>query len=189
MPILLHILDGNGQRMSTFEVDALVSASPSVEVEPTSYPVEEGADITDHVILKNRVYEVEAIVSDTPMGTPPQPGRWLAAWTRLGQLVEAATRLVLVLPVGEVEPVLCTSFRTMKDVSTANSLRFTASFRQLRTASTLLVPALRRREPKTKPTQQLGQQTPVPADAATTAKAKRKTELLKLLQATGLVGE
>lgn len=189
MPILLYSLSSSNVRSVALEVDALVSASPTVEVQPTDFPVEDGADITDHIILRNRGYEVEALVTDMPMEGGVQPGRWLAAWTRLGELAESATRLVLVLPVGEVQPVLLTSFRTVKDVSTASSLRFTASFRALRTASTVLVPALRRREPKTKPNQNLGQQTPTPADAATAAKARRKTLLLRVLQATGAVGE
>lgn len=189
MPTLLYSLSRTGERVPALEVDTLISSTSAAEAQPTTSPVEDGSDVTDHVNIKNRTYSVEAIVTDTPLGAPPQPGRWLIAWGRLGSLLDSATRLVLVLPVGEVQPVLLTQIQVVKDSTLVNGLRFTASFLTLNVATTQVVPALRRVEPKTKPNQQLGQQTPKPADEATAARARRKTLLLRALTAVGVTSE
>jgi hypothetical protein len=51
-----------------FVVDLAVSIEEVGESEPTSFPVERGAPINDHVIKKPRTRSIEFRVSDTPIG-------------------------------------------------------------------------------------------------------------------------
>lgn len=64
------------------ELDAVINETHTSEVEVTSNPVELGADITDHSIIKPKRIQITAQVSDTPLG--------LAA---LGQIVDNVTGL------------------------------------------------------------------------------------------------
>lgn len=51
-----------------FVLDLLVSLEEAGESEPTKFPVERGAPITDHVVNNPRTLSLEFRVSDTPIG-------------------------------------------------------------------------------------------------------------------------
>ena len=51
-----------------YAIDAVVRLEPSLDVEVTSWPVEVGANMTDHARLKPRTLVLEGVVSDTPIG-------------------------------------------------------------------------------------------------------------------------
>lgn len=58
MPVLI---DG-------YPIDVAVRLEPTLDVEVTSWPVEVGANITDHARVKPRMLMLEGVVSDTPIG-------------------------------------------------------------------------------------------------------------------------
>jgi hypothetical protein len=51
-----------------FPIDIATSESYSFESEATKFPVEEGADVSDHVRIQGLVITIECIVSNTPIG-------------------------------------------------------------------------------------------------------------------------
>jgi hypothetical protein len=51
-----------------FAIDAALTENHAKTSDTTEYPVEKGADITDHIRPKPREVEINGIVSDSPMG-------------------------------------------------------------------------------------------------------------------------
>lgn len=169
---LLYQRSTSGARSLVLEVDAILRETPTFEAQPTDNPVEDGADASDHVIRKNPGWEVEAIVSDSPVSAGAQAGRGLAAWQTLQRLAESGGVLVLETRRGEEGTVILTSVRETRDVRTSGVCLFTASFRRIRIVSTLTVPLPKRRESKTKPTVNNEKQATTAAGAAATARSK-----------------
>lgn len=65
----LKTTDGGGTRNATtgtIIIDALESESFGATAEMTSHPVEEGADVTDHVIIKPKTLSIKGKVTMTP---------------------------------------------------------------------------------------------------------------------------
>jgi hypothetical protein len=60
-----RVVDG---KTGAIVLDALIKEDYSADAEPTTHPVEDGADITDHVILRPRTLSIEGIVTETPLG-------------------------------------------------------------------------------------------------------------------------
>ena len=54
-------------KIGAVELDAVLSESHSYENSVTSYPVEEGSPITDHVIRKPEEVEINGLVTDSPI--------------------------------------------------------------------------------------------------------------------------
>lgn len=51
-----------------YDIDAFVTIDPSMQNRVTPYPVEEGADASDHIVASPKTLMLTGIVSDTPMG-------------------------------------------------------------------------------------------------------------------------
>lgn len=54
-------------RFLAFQLDATVNEQFQAEAEPTQNPVEQGVDITDHIILKPKKLTIQGLVSETPI--------------------------------------------------------------------------------------------------------------------------
>jgi hypothetical protein len=54
--------------IDSFPYDLLISGELTLESEITEFPVEDGADITDHIRTKPAELKLESMVSDTPIG-------------------------------------------------------------------------------------------------------------------------
>lgn len=61
----------NGKTLSMI-LDATVAEDFTAEAEPTEHPVEDGADIADHVILKPKKLTIRGVVSETPFSVGNQ---------------------------------------------------------------------------------------------------------------------
>ena len=178
---LLYRVSSTGVRTPALDVDVVLTAGTSVEVQLTDNPVEDGADITDHQVDRPRSHEVTAIVTDRPMSGAHMPGRALAAWQTLNELKASQEMLIVVLPlVGEQVSARLTRFSSDFTVEVGQeALRFTASLREVRVATSQRVPAQKRRESKLKPNMELGDKSGTPADAATAGKSKTTLKELK----------
>lgn len=171
---LIYRLASDGQPTLVLEVDNVFSVGTGREVQLTDNPVEEGVDITDHQVEKPEAHEVEALVTDYPAEGGHVPGRARAAWDTLTELQQGKSMLAVVLPmVGEKRQVRLLRFdSTFSSATGTDSLRFKATFREVRMATSQRVPALKRKETSKKPTLELGQQSASPADAATAEKSR-----------------
>ena len=87
------------------EFDASIEESHEADVDVTEFPVEEGADITDHLRPRPERITINGIVSNTPLTLDPRrllpssSGRDITAYLKLkeikdtGQLVSIVTSL------------------------------------------------------------------------------------------------
>lgn len=152
--------------IGSFEVDAMLSITPQYQVETTPHPVESGADITDHAIDRPLMVEIEAVVSDTPIGT-------IASRREAGRLPSAdceryldelrTTHDLVTITSGVYAPfknMMLLSWSAPKSSQTGTSLVFRATFQQIQYASvdvssevTLVTVETRAKKKQTQPEQ------------------------------------
>jgi hypothetical protein len=122
-----------------FQIDAMISISPTSVAQVTQHPVEEGSDISDHIILNPQTVVIEGVVTDTPLeavtrtvGTKPSSDAYAL-------LTEIQTSRRLVEIKSNVFPpfkdMALTSLSAPKNQRTGDSLRFTATFQKLNIAT------------------------------------------------------
>lgn len=180
--VLLYRMSADGlSRTPALEVDAVMGGGTTAESQLTKYPVEDGADVSDHQVESPDSHQVEAVVTDRPTNGEPQPGRARAAWLTLKELRRSKERLILNQPViGEQLSMRLVRFSFQFNSGTGiEVLRFTASFEEVQVAVSQRVPAQKRKEAKTKPSLELGQQTTGATDAATAEKSKTLLKQIK----------
>lgn len=83
MSFFSRMFIGTDREFGGIEVDAILVEQFQLSSITTDHPVDLGADITDHIINLPRLYSLEAVVTDTPMGL-------LAAAQQIGNTVNAA---------------------------------------------------------------------------------------------------
>lgn len=146
---------------SELELDVVLAENPSGEAAVTDHPVEEGADISDHIRAKPRGVTIEAVISNTPMALSPAPQMEYrdkaspprfellstvpyedrAGWAdktleRIrteGMICRVVTRR------REYSDVALTSYSPPVDRTTGDALRFSATFRRIIKVSTRLL--------------------------------------------------
>ncbi len=116
----------------------ILDATPTIEIsrdaDATSYEVEEGADITDHVRVQARALSVSAVLSDTPGYEAPAVGRASAQLDRLHQLMLARQPLTLISALEVVERVIITGLQASRGSTT--SWTVSLDLQEIRTAAT-----------------------------------------------------
>lgn len=121
-------------KIGTFEIDAVVSITPTHQSEATIHPVQDGAEITDHVINRPLSLEVEGVVSDTPLSHINRPDGSKPSFDAYKYLLQIMQDHTLVTIESGVFPpfkdMLLLTLTPPKDSSTGSSLRFTAIFQQ-----------------------------------------------------------
>lgn len=159
-------------RIDGYLVDCTISEEPSYESEVTDHPVESGSDITDNIRTKSTVYNVEAIVSDTPLGVVAQePSRQQGAGSPLPSK-DAYQKLVAIQQTKKLIDIISPRYGKLTNMAmlklsppvtkdTGRSLHFTASFRQI-TFITNNRTTIRVAVPNTGPPVKKGTLTPTP---------------------------
>lgn len=124
-------------KIDGYAIDAALSEEHSYEADVTEFPVEKGANITDHVRIKPRMYRLEGIVSDTPLAPltgiradanrkPTEEARAVLVGVFEGRLpvtIEAALTIYT--------DMVMESLTFPQDGATGDALPFSASFRQV----------------------------------------------------------
>ncbi|HEY1549247.1 MAG TPA: hypothetical protein VGG28_15585 [Kofleriaceae bacterium] len=129
-------------RIDGYLLDCTISEEPVYESEVTDHPVETGSDITDNIRTKSIVYNVEAIVSDTPRGVVAQePSRANTAGSPLPSK-DAYQKLVAIQQTKKLITIISDRYGSLNNMAmlklsppvtkdTGRSLQFTAQFRQI----------------------------------------------------------
>lgn len=179
------------------ELDVVLSEEFAGEAEVTEFPVEEGADISDHVRAKALAFKLDAVVSNTPILEPenrptlrymgaaspprfevsnPQPREDRAGWAEetLERLRQAGTLLRVVTKRHDLKSMVLVSFSDPVDKNTGDALRTVLAFRRIVTVSTQQVevakpPGARQRR---------GHQPTKPAPAPVAEKAQQRVSIL-----------
>lgn len=168
----------NGELVESLEVDVLTKVAVTTASQTTDFPVEDGSQTTDHIIDQPIRIEIEAMVADRPTDGEAQEGRARSAWERIQEWRKSAALLLLVAPgYGDFDNLLLENVSSsLQSGDTGEVLRFSASLKQVRFASSDVVPAPARKEPKTKPNVELGKKTTGDPDGQT---KERSRSLLK----------
>lgn len=131
--------------IADLELDASISEQHGFESEVTEHPVEEGADIADHVRARPIVVTIEGVVSDAPIG--PVATRRTAnalpsddALAKLLAIRDAREPVTIQTTLGNKSPnevgkvyqnMVLTSLSIPRDSATGFALRFSATFTQI----------------------------------------------------------
>lgn len=121
--------------IGTLELDAAVSVTYSNSADVTSHPVEQGADVSDHVRAQPLDIKIEGVISNTPIASTAtaSSGRSMQAFAELQKLLEDGTPVDIVS--GDFFPyknMVIYALDVPRDARSGDALFFTASLRQIR---------------------------------------------------------
>ena len=127
------------------EVDATLRESHDDEAEVTRFPVEDGADITDHVRQLPARLHLECLISDTPLSTlgianveATLAGGSISqdAYSLLREWQADAALLIVTTTLRRYESMVLTALSVPRDVANGRAVRFGADFTPIRRVST-----------------------------------------------------
>lgn len=159
-----------------YTIDASVRRAHELNSTTTDRPIEDGSVISDHRVKQPRLYTMEGIVSNTPLGAveairtaaglavgvdvpnndglPPVDD----ALAFLEDLFESGERVRIVTKEKTLDNMVLLSLRTPKDRDTGDALRFFGTWKQIQTVTNIraFVPvtvrrAVRKRKLGTRP--------------------------------------
>jgi hypothetical protein len=147
------VFDRTLAQIGTVTLDASISEQHTGNNEVTDHPVEEGVNIVDHVRPKPDTLKIEGLVTNTPMpeaGAPQFPvtvgdvtflskskfdaARAGTAYADLLALKENATLITVVTGLRTYDNMVIESLDVPRDARTGQTLRFSCSLKQIRTA-------------------------------------------------------
>lgn len=138
-----------------YPIDAVVSEKHDFDLEVTEYPVEKGADITDHVRPKPLKISLECFVSDAPFGPiANHPTRVIGTpssdiYDRLKALRDAPEQITVVTSLKSYDKMVLSKVSYPRNSGEAVGLRFTCEFTQVIIAQNLRVSIAIAATPKT----------------------------------------
>lgn len=123
------------------ELDVIISEGVSTSSTITQNPVEQGADVSDHIIINPLSFAMSGIVSDTPVkflgglssglsllsGETPS----VKAWDKLLQLQASREPFTLVTNLKEYDNVVIETLSTTQDKDTSKMLNFSATMKEI----------------------------------------------------------
>ena len=113
--------------LATIKLDAIITESAEANVRLTENPVEQGANVNDHIIFEPLTFSMQgAIVNDFSSNV-----RTKQTWSDLLSLQANRTVFNLVQGLKTYKNVVLLSLTTQQDVSTANALIFSATLKEL----------------------------------------------------------
>ncbi len=179
-----QLVAGNAASVSgdsvTFDCSAQEDHTGDNDV--TDFPVEQGANISDHSRPNPDSVTIRALVTGTPfdllaIAQPPalKARRGKDAWDKLHKWRREGKRVVLITSIKAYSDMVIRSISTPRNARNADGVEFTISFRQIRTANSLTVDKPSR--PENPPKTDVG---PKPTAAANPAQSTNGS-FLKLL--------
>ena len=127
-------------------VDFLENESHSWAVDVTRFPVEEGADISDHVQPQPRTVTINGIVNETPLGfidaatTDYSESRTVAAVKFLRDLYARRQTVTLATKNETYDRMICTGISFARGSRTGEKLPYTVSFTEITQVKSVEVP-------------------------------------------------
>lgn len=135
--------------IGSIQLDAIISESHSNPIRITKNPVELGADISDHAVIDPKKLNINAIVSDTPLGfaaaieivdtitglfgssTSENMTRSTAAYNALVALSEAREPISVQTGLKLYEDMLITNITVTQDVDTSKMVDLNISLEEI----------------------------------------------------------
>jgi hypothetical protein len=137
---LTQILDQDSQDvLLTLDVTRVYTIEGDVDI--TEHPVEQGANISDHIRPKPRIITIEGLISNTPILSveesgfatylPDEPGPAAAAYAMLENRRRGGFLHTLVLPLDTIQALALKRVSQPKDRTTGDALRFSLTFQEI----------------------------------------------------------
>lgn len=184
--------------IGSVEVDASITETHTGTAEVTDHPVEQGAAVSDHVRVQPATLTLEGFVSNTPLPLSSDPltrrnslgvefdsrssmdlSRAGQAYTDLERLKNAGELFTVVTMLRSYDNMLMTSLVVPRDATTGDGLRFSATFKQVRLATSRTVQATTS-EDKTQGKKRLDKKNPTPTPEPTERSSALRVGLNKL---------
>lgn len=137
---LTQILDQDSQDL-LLQLDVTKSYTIDGDSDITEHPVEQGANVSDHVRPKPRLVHVEGMVTNTPLPTPEtaagteypvdEPGPAAAAYAMLENRRKGGYLHTLVLPLDTIQFLALKRVSEPRDAKTGDALRFSLTFQEI----------------------------------------------------------
>lgn len=128
-------------RIDGYLIDCTIKEDPQSEAELTDHPIESGANASDNMRVKNLRYEVEGIISDTPLGiVADEPDRQNSAlalpsaegYRRLKEIHTSKKFVTIISPrYGKLVNMALIKLNAPVDKDTGKSTHFTATFAEV----------------------------------------------------------
>lgn len=130
-----------GNFISTIELDVIINESATATSRVTENPVENGANVNDHIIIEPMTFITEGVVSNVSSSVIGQFARLPSvfsqdntkakeAWNELLNLQISRTPFTLVQGLKEYRNVVILSLTENQNKDTANGLFFTATMKE-----------------------------------------------------------
>jgi len=159
-----------------FRFDASLNEGISRSAEVTKHPVEQGADITDHVRVLPRTITIQGWVSNNPIQfaasqrTGPAPRSIVAdAYQALEQIMDAKTPVRVVTDLRNFDDMILANIDASRDKDTGQILDATITLEQIIIATTETVeppnPVKKQRAKKKKEGKKVAKETTAPQDS------------------------
>ena len=131
-----------GNFISTIELDIIISESATATVRVTENPVENGANVNDHIIIEPLTFTTAGVVSNISSSTIGQftriptifsqnTAKSKEAWEALLELQINRTPFTLVQGLKEYNNIVLISLTESQDKDSANGLFFTATMKEI----------------------------------------------------------
>jgi len=139
---LAQLIFKKGNFIGNIELDVVITESASATVKLTENPVENGADINDHIIVEPMTFSMTGMVSNiststvnsiisAPASFSQATTKSREAWENLLELQIMRKPFTLYQGLKAYENVVILSLSESQDKDTANGLFFTATMKQV----------------------------------------------------------
>ena len=120
-------------------LDASITQSHNYTAQVTVHPVEDGADVADHIRMEPVKVAVNGIVTATRLGQQGDTSREIDAWNTLEGLVQAKQPITLVTSLRTYTNMVLVSLSTSREKSLAHAIAPQLEFQQIRVVKSAVV--------------------------------------------------
>ena len=110
--------------ISSVVLDAVLTEDHQYNSRVTNYPIENGRDITDHIINEPDTLQITGVVSDTPLSFLAPFNRSINSFNRLIEIHERKERITVVTGIKVYTDMVMTSLQVPRNVQSGQSLTF-----------------------------------------------------------------
>lgn len=130
VPVVV-LIDADNPQGKYIKVDATMSEDHTFSAEVSSYPIENGSDITDNVRLKPFTLKLDCIITDTPLSGPTDNIPTADAYLALQKLMNAKKQVTVQTSLDTFINMVITDISIPRSATNGQSLVFTISFQQV----------------------------------------------------------
>lgn len=192
MILIQRVNPETGAISQVIQLDTTLDANLSHTMAVTSFPVEEGANISDHAQKQPDIVSIRSLVSATPfrifsLGALSGDDRPRGAFEIMTELQEKKELVRIVTDLNTYDNMMLTSFSAPRRQDTKNALLFTGMFKEVRIVSSQVVTLPPEEDVQQTATskEEGGKVTPAPTESET--EAEEASLLYRTLNGLGVI--